>query len=210
MLLTQEQEQQGHVTGITVLTKRVVCGILDITDHPFALLIPKTKQYDMTAVVGKDQRQRRELLTATLKFLTVIVKFPKKVDTMDNDDPIKLVDIWNQGPNIFRWKQTVNEINKILDDAANGLLDCYSALGFIDSCLSCHGCSTHKTIVRIGEDCLLNSNRDLSASRDCQRCRIILPADIKTDREQLTCYNGERWIKIPISKPPPQKIVERY
>lgn len=121
---------------------------------------------------------------------------------MERSSPIKLVDVWNVSPELYRCQQSVKEINTILDDAENGILDSYSALCMIDSILAYHNISTHRSVTRITGSTLLSSTRDLSATRDCKSCRIIMPDDVKTDRQELLCYNGERWFKIPISKPP--------
>lgn len=121
---------------------------------------------------------------------------------MKDNSPIRLVDIWNKGPDFYRYEQAIKEINRILDEASKGILDSYSALCMIDSLLVYYSVSTHRTLIKNGEDHLFGSTRDLSSSRDCKGCRLIMPADIKTDRKELLCYNGDKWIKIPISRPP--------
>lgn len=126
----------------------------------------------------------------------------------EESNPIKLVDVWNKGGNQYRWEKTIKGINSILDDAANGLIDAYTAIGFIDNCLVHYDVSTHKTLLRFAGLELLSSPRDLSAARDCQSCRVIIPDGIKINRQELLCYNGERWFKIPISKPPPVPVEE--
>lgn len=121
---------------------------------------------------------------------------------MRENSPIKLVDVWNTGPELYLCQQAVKEINTILDDAEKGILDSYGAVCMIDSILVYHNVSTHRSVTRITGSTLLSSTRDLSATRDCKSCRIIMPDDVRTDRKELLCYNGETWLKLPISKLP--------
>lgn len=116
---------------------------------------------------------------------------------MERNSPIKLVDVWNTSPELYFYKQSVKEINTILDEVEKGILDSYSALCMIDSILVYHNVSTHKPVT---DSTLLNSTRDLSATRDCKSCRIVMPDDIKTDVKELSCYNGETWLRLPVSK----------
>lgn len=116
---------------------------------------------------------------------------------MERNSPIKLVDVWNTSPELYFYKQSVKEINTILDEVEKGILDSYSALCMIDSILVYHNVSTHKPVTG---STLLNSTRDLSATRDCKSCRIVMPDDIRTDIKELSCYNGETWLRLPVSK----------
>lgn len=121
---------------------------------------------------------------------------------MERNSPVKLVDVWNISPALYPYQQSVKEINTILDEAEKGILDSYSALCMIDSVLVYHNISTHRPVTERTDSTFLNSTRDLSAARDCKNCRIVMPDDIRTDIKELSCYNGETWLRLPISKVP--------